>query len=70
MWDLGFLINETPIALGGRMVYIVHALVLCGIWVLFINEAPNALRGRMVCTVKAPLLCGIWACLSMKHQLP
>ena len=28
MWDLGFLINETPIALGGRMVFTVQALVL------------------------------------------
>ena len=32
MWDLGFLINDTPLALSGRMVRTVEALVLCGIW--------------------------------------
>ena len=33
MWDLGFLINETTIALSGRMVCTAQAPVLCGIWV-------------------------------------
>ena len=32
MWDLGLLINETPIALSGWMVYTTQALVLCEIW--------------------------------------
>ena len=31
MWDLGFLINETPIVLSGRIVRKAEALVLCGI---------------------------------------
>ena len=32
MWDFGFLINETPIALSGRMVRMAEVLVICGIW--------------------------------------
>ena len=32
MRDLGFGINETSIALSGRMVCTVQALVLCEIW--------------------------------------
>ena len=34
MWDLGSLINETPIAPSGHMFFTVEALLLCGVWVL------------------------------------
>ena len=34
MWDLGSLINETPIAPSRRMVCTAEALPLCGMWAL------------------------------------
>ena len=69
MWDLGFLMAETPIGPSGRDdLHIRGTSAMRGLGCL-IKETPIALSGRMVRTAEALVLCGIWVISLTKHPL-
>ena len=67
MWDLDFLINETPIFFFAKWPDGVRSTGTSAMWDWgsLTNEIPIAPSGQMVCTVETLLLCGMWALLSM-----